>query len=324
MSGDPLRAAPREAEADRPSVGKYGLFLVKFVISVSLVAYLLSRLDVRLPPMTAGVVALFGVCILLLLLQPLVMSLRWWLLLRASSLRLTLRETARVNWISIFANQFLPASLGGDAVRILLSRMCGLSIKAVTMTVVFDRGFALLALFLLILLLAPAVSDVIETRAVTAFAAATCVAGLAALFSIGPLAPRAGRLLAARPRLAFLEHYVNRVAELASNRSVVAAALGLSAAVHLLSFAALSTLAYCFSVDVPWLDLVAINSLITLAHILPVSVAGWGVREGAAVLLLGHAGVDSSTALSISLLAGAAFAIASLPGAVLWFVRPGR
>lgn len=308
----------------RPAVGAYGVFLVKGAISISLIAYLLWRLDVRLPPLSSGVVLLFGLCIILLLAQPLVMSLRWWLLLRASGLRLSLAETTRFSWISIFANQFLPASVGGDAVRIVLSRMRGLPIKAVTLTVLFDRGVALLALFVLILLLAPAVGDLIDTRTVTVIAATVCAIGLAGLLSIGYLAPHAGRFVRARGRLAFLERYIVRIAELSSNRPLMASTLSLSAVVHLLSFAALSTLAYCFSVDVAWLTLLAINSLITLAHILPISVAGWGVREGAAVLFFAQAGVDSSTALSVSLLAGVAFAIASLPGAVLWFARPGN
>lgn len=309
------------AKEERTGFGRYALFLIKFAISASLVGYLLWRLDFRLPPLTGPVAALLALCVALLLVQPLVMSLRWWQLLRATGLTVTLANAIRFNWMAIFVNQFLPASLGGDAVRILLGRTRGLPVTTVTLTVLFDRGFAFLSLFVLILVLVPAVGELVDMQGIIGLAVAVCLIGFAGLALFRYLAPHLAALAAARPRTAFLQHYIMRISDLASDWKVMGLALGLSLGVHLLSFTALAAIAQCFGLDVPWLHLIAINALITLAHVLPISIAGWGVREGAAVLFFAGAGVDSSTALSISLLAGAAFATASLPGAVMWLLR---
>ena len=53
---------------------------------------------------------------------------------------------------------------------------------------------------------------------------------------------------------------------------------------------------------------------VLLVAALPISIAGYGVREGSYVLLLGHVGVSATDATLFSLLAGISFAIASLAG----------
>jgi hypothetical protein len=58
--------------------------------------------------------------------------------------------------------------------------------------------------------------------------------------------------------------------------------------------------------------------LVVLVSMLPVSVAGWGVREGAMVVALGAVGVDRATALTTSVLFGLALAATGIPGGLLW------
>ena len=53
----------------------------------------------------------------------------------------------------------------------------------------------------------------------------------------------------------------------------------------------------------------------------PISIGGYGVREGSYVLVVGYAGVSATDATLFSLLSAAAFALASLPGALALLVR---
>ena len=64
--------------------------------------------------------------------------------------------------------------------------------------------------------------------------------------------------------------------------------------------------------------------LVLFATIVPISIAGFGVREGAFVALLGEAGVSSGDAVLLSLATVVSVAIASLPGGVLMIVRHER
>ena len=61
-----------------------------------------------------------------------------------------------------------------------------------------------------------------------------------------------------------------------------------------------------------------------LVALVPVSLGGWGVREGAFVVLLGFYGVAPEQSLIVSVLFGIALFLASLPGLVLWLGHPAR
>jgi uncharacterized membrane protein YbhN (UPF0104 family) len=68
-------------------------------------------------------------------------------------------------------------------------------------------------------------------------------------------------------------------------------------------------------------DCMVLTPLIVLAAMLPISLGGWGVREGAAILLFGLVGLTRSDALALSVVFGLCTVAVSLPGSVLWFVQ---
>ncbi|MGW9627312.1 lysylphosphatidylglycerol synthase transmembrane domain-containing protein [Microbacterium sp. NPDC055521] len=59
---------------------------------------------------------------------------------------------------------------------------------------------------------------------------------------------------------------------------------------------------------------VSVVPLVLLAMLIPVSIAGWGVREGAAVALLPIAGISASQSLAVSIAFGLTSLLAALPG----------
>ncbi len=56
---------------------------------------------------------------------------------------------------------------------------------------------------------------------------------------------------------------------------------------------------------------------------IPISFAGWGIREGAMVTLFAFAGVNADTALALSLAFGVALLAVSLPGCAWWLTWRG-
>jgi len=69
------------------------------------------------------------------------------------------------------------------------------------------------------------------------------------------------------------------------------------------------------------LVLVSLCSLLLLAMAIPVTVAGWGVREGAAALLWPMAGLPAEQGVALSVGYGLAVLLSSLPGALFMFTR---
>jgi uncharacterized protein (TIRG00374 family) len=79
--------------------------------------------------------------------------------------------------------------------------------------------------------------------------------------------------------------------------------------------AAIYLLANEVGVHLPLVDVALVAFGAMLASAIPISVAGWGVREGALIVLFGAHGVPADKTFTISVLFGACMVVASLPGA---------
>jgi uncharacterized membrane protein YbhN (UPF0104 family) len=70
------------------------------------------------------------------------------------------------------------------------------------------------------------------------------------------------------------------------------------------------------------LTLLALCSLLLLAMVIPLTVAGWGVREGAAAVLWPLAGLPAEQGVALSVGYGLTVLLSSLPGSLFTFSRP--
>ena len=75
------------------------------------------------------------------------------------------------------------------------------------------------------------------------------------------------------------------------------------------------------------LDCLVLIPPVMLITTMPISIAGWGVRETAMVYVLGLVGVSEADSLVISVIIGILFLIVSLLGGLFWLsgkqVAPG-
>lgn len=261
------------------------------------------------------------IAILLLNLQPALIAVRWWLLTRLYGSQTSLRVLIGITWISVFANQFLPASLGGDVIRIYAVRMRGETLGAAAASVVMDRLFALFALALLVVGFGFARASILDRRLLIAVGS-TCVIGIVAAVVTFRLASRtnawAGKLPLVQ-KLIVLSHYCLRVFS-SPGRGI--AVLMLAVLVHVLSLSAFFSIAHGIGIVLDPITFMAIAAILTFVQTVPISISGWGVREAAAVTLFGFVGMSQGDALLASIVLGISYAAASLPGAAIWpFMR---
>jgi hypothetical protein len=76
-------------------------------------------------------------------------------------------------------------------------------------------------------------------------------------------------------------------------------------------------------VDAPTTTLVPIALAVLVVAALPLNVAGWGPREGAAAWAFAAAGLGAATGTTVAVAYGVLAFIGTLPGAVLLLVGPG-
>ena len=225
-----------------------------------------------------------------------------------------------VFYASIFFNCLPLGTVGGDVARIWLARRFALSLSQIVLSILVDRVLTVAALIMLALATLPTITSPL---AVTAWfgGAAILVAGALGILLLGVIESLLGRWRKQR-----LIHHVLRMVEELRQLGTRAALVALCFALAAGACSAFG--AYCIArslgIGVGPIPMIAVISIMTLVVALPISVAGWGVREISLVALLGLFGVDREAALALSVELGLISTLLSLPGGVIWLTLRGH
>ena len=300
--------------------------LLKAAVSGLLIWFLVSRTDLRAvidQVLSIGADGFLWIVLILLALVP-VAAFRWLVIMGGGGKSLNFAGAVRIVMIGNFFNQTLPSSIGGDAVRMWEARRAGLGLGLSVNSVLLDRFAALIAICLIIGATSPVTFSLIDDPAARWGLVTVAVGGLSALGLLLILDRMPASLLrwrltrgiaalSADGRRVFL---TPRYATATILTSVV-----IQVTVAMVVFLIARNLALPVSV----LECVVLVPPVMLVTALPISIAGWGVREGAMVTAFGFVGVAAADALAMSVLFGIATVCMSLPGGVLWlFTKPRR
>ncbi len=252
----------------------------------------------------------------LLVAQTAVSALRWRLVAARLGQRIAMGHALREYFLAQAGNMALPGGVAGDAARAVRAR-AEVGLERAGMAVVLERAAGQVALV---------VVTVGAVLAVTLVPGGMAVPGAviwALLLAVGGVGlTLVGLLRIAGQRAAVARwHQGLRVALLAREVRGLQAGLSLgTVALNLLAFWACAA-----SVGV-WLTLGAalvVLPLVLFAMLVPLTVGGWGLREGAAVALFPLAGASGAEGFAASAAFGAVFTLTALVGLIL-MLRPVR
>lgn len=298
---------------------KYLSTAIRIVITIGLLAALLSRLDTRriVEVLSQGSPSLFVLSVAVLAATNPFVALRWHLILGGPQRDFGPSVLLRILLVGWFFNQVLPTGIGGDAVRAWRCKLSGMSLTTAISSILLDRAsgyFVLVAIYAISLpALLTIVADPLQQRLLLLVLAATTSA-LAALFLIDRL-PRPLRRLRLVAPLANLSIEARR-AFLDVRRAVPI--LGLAVISIGLTILSADLAGRCVNLDLSYSRWLVVLPPVALLQVLPVSLGGWGVREAALVVILGKLGIPGETALAASLCIGLSQILVGLPGGLIW------
>lgn len=252
---------------------------------------------------------------LALTLPPLLLSAwRWRLTARLLDLTLSWHRAVREYYLALFLNQLLPGGVAGDAARAWRHSKASGRQGSAWRAVIIERASGQMAMVLLTLLvvgLSPLWHDVLGEALSRLFSPGWFVGAIALALALGVVVRR----LIRRPP-AFLE---GLGADL--HRSLLASSVWpkhlLGSLLVVISYALVFVCAArAIGVPLPVTTLLALVPPVLLAMLIPVSVAGWGVREGAAAFFWGLAGLPPAQGVAVSMAYGVLVLVAALPGAI--------
>jgi hypothetical protein len=251
-------------------------------------------------------------------LQIFVGVLRWRRISAECGAPLGLRQAMRFNLIGTFFNQTLPSSIGGDAVRLWLVARGGAGWRAATYSIFVDRAIGLIALAIVIVASLPWSYNLIgdpHGRSALLLVDFAALAGGVGFLVLGALPwPWLKRWWGT--------HHLHACAVIA-NRVIFSRK-------HGPAIAALSILVHVLAVVIAWCVVQSIAAPVVFGQIfqlvppvmlitmLPISIAGWGVREATMGLAFGYAGLLPNEGVNISLLYGAVTFLVGAFGGLVW------
>ncbi len=307
-------------------MARAAFFLVaKFVVSAGLLWLIAGRVDSRAALAAAAGLpaAALAAALLALALQGGLLAWRWHRVTALIGARLPFPEALRLTFVGLFFNQALPSSIGGDGLRIWGACRAGVAPGLAAASVVIERASGLFALALLAALALPSVWDGLgggPLGTVLLLVPPAAALGLALLATADRWAAR--RL--PRALAAAAEATGAGLREIARSPRAAAEIMALGALASMAGIMGAYALGRGLGIALGPEAYFALVGGAILASALPLSIAGWGLREAAAVTLFAAVGVPGDRALSLSVLFGVAMIAVALPGGALWLAGRGE
>ncbi len=277
----------------------------------------LGQVDMRL--VLAGPLAIFS--------MEIVGGLRWHMLLRAHGVHLTPSRSVGLTLIGNFFNSGLPSTFGGDAARVFYAAKGGATLPAVAATTLLDR-FAGVSCVTFATLYATTWGDLADVlgpiwHGIAVTLSVGILMGFVVLAAINYV-PRPKSW--SRPRAngtgwkAVLLDTLMAIAQLRVSVGTTALAVIVSVPVFVLVGLALAGISAASGDDFA-LGIargIALAGPMMLVSSVPISFAGWGVREVFLVHVFPLLGLPAEVGLVTSLLYGLGTIAGTAPGLLVW------
>lgn len=249
---------------------------------------------------------------------------RWKLILTCFRIEAPYRSLVRITFIGAFFSQFLPSLVGGDFFRAYyLGRDQKRRLTTTLTSVILDRGIGFVALLTL-----GTVSAAVRSVTVQGVKVFPAVAAFTTVFVLGnavilshtmhrwldSLLRRRGKTKAVER----LDAVSDGLRMLGRSPAILGRTLFISFGVQLLSVFVTWLIGRALQVEAAFIYFLIFVPIITIITMIPVSVSGLGLREGAFSLLFSQVGVSHEACVAMSLLYYLMSLTTALPGGILY------
>jgi uncharacterized protein (TIRG00374 family) len=307
---------------------------VKVIISTALMVFLLKKISlpelIRLVSAIDARIFITGMgCFFV---SNLLGSFQWHRLLGASGIELSFRQTFRFYFVGLFFNNFLPANIGGDAVKIYDVTRVGSSAYQVIAVTLLDR---LLGIFSLCLLAVAATvylarADGAGPYGVYLIIFAACMTPALGFYFFKPLGKLLRRLVMLIRPLSLdtrISSILDYLSEFKGRKPLVARLVCLSLVIQTLRVTTHVLIGLSLGITLDFTVLCqffVFVPLLSLAMIPPITINGLGIREGLGILLFANAGLGETDAFAMEFLTYVVSILVSLVGFLFFVSRRNR
>lgn len=311
---------------------------LRIILSVGLLVYLITRVDLQ---EMANLIAQSNKWLILLavgmgILDRILMTYKWNLLLKAKGIFLSLGNALSIYWKTTFLGQFLPATVGADALRAYALSRENYPLDKVASSIIIERLLGFVALFIMVIvsvllsitILGENFFDgmsnlfwVFSVFLIVAIAGLYITMRQDVLRFFGDFAQKRGGKLTNNKIAKKLGQIIQAYSSYRDQPGTLLYFLFLSVVENLLPVVWTYFLSVAFGMDVSLLYFFIIVPIVLVLIRIPISLSGFGVREGSFVYFLGLIGVGTSQAFLLGFSVQMLTLVIFLPGGILYAMQ---
>ncbi len=305
--------------------------ILRIGISAGIIAYIFSRPDTNFSRVAATIKDIKVLWLITALLSYkaaiLISSYRWQLLMKAQNIQVSYLHALGLNYLGCFFNNFMLSLTGGDIVKAYYASKLTSAKKAEAATIVFvDRfvGMAGLMVMGLIAALFGIGNQKIHSAVTVIFCAVFLFALAGGLAFNKTVARKFGKYIGRTGIKGTLKKIYDAAYFYKTKKKVLLLAFGFSILIWLCLILINFQLAKGLGVELSAGYYFIFVPVINIISSIPVTVAGWGLREQMYKQFFGSVGMDAGAAISLSVAYALTMLLWSLVGGVLYALRLPR
>lgn len=291
--------------------------ILRLLITGAIFLLLFRKVDMQavLGTMAQAHIGLLLLAVLFQLLSTFMASFRWKLVMQRLGFRTDFLFYLRSYFKGSFFNQALPTSIGGDALRVIDVARDGHRKRDAFYGVAVDRGLGLVGLLIFNLLANMFAPELLPHHVFLVLNALVVlgILGFIAFYFIN----RIKRLEQWAPTRVLLR-ISQRLDTVLCDIPAIAKHTAFSLLIHLMTLLSIYFIGSGVGLEFDLLTYMVVVPPVILLTIVPISLAGWGVREGGMIGLFTLLGADLTLVLSMSIIYGLILIVVSLPGLVVY------
>lgn len=307
---------------------KIALVIVRLAVSAGIIIYIFSKPDTSLPRIFAALkhIKLSWLLSALITCKAAILigSYRWQILMKAHDIKVNYRQAVGLNYLGAFFNNFMLSLTGGDVVKAYYAAKLTSEKKAESATVVFiDRliGFSGLLILGLVSVLFGIGKEGVSSALVVILVAVLCFAILGIFAFNRGIARKFAKFTGSGGIRETLKKVYDAVYFYKSKKGVLAKAFALSILVWIFLVLINFQLAKGLGIELSAGYYFVFIPVINIISSMPITIAGWGLREQMYKQFFGSVGVSGGTAVSLSIAFAMVMLALSLIGGVLYALR---
>ncbi len=292
-------------------------FAIKLVVTLGIFIVLALYIDfssVFLAISNANHIYLF-LALIFQFMSTLLASYRWYFIMQIIDFKEDFGFYFKSYFKGSFFNQLLPSNIGGDAIRILNLKEAGYGLKEASYGVLIDRVLGIKAL-LILNIFANIASPELLPQSIYNLINMVCGAGILGILFL--ILFHRNKLLASLPVIKLLSELSLKFYKIFRETKNFIKQMSYSLAVHVFSILSLFSISLAVGLGIDFATFLVIIPVVILFMAIPLSLAGWGIREGAMVGLFALVGAQKELVLSVSLVYGIVVIVSILPGFYFW------